>query len=135
MTDKLLRYFSAGAAGGLLNSIVVWLFGFLGITAALSVAISPRITPGWLYPRIVWGGIWGLLLFLPLCRRNAWARAFLLSLVPTAVQLFIVFPLKAGKGVGGIELGSLTPLFVVLFNFVWGGTAVFLSRSYEQNSV
>jgi hypothetical protein len=51
------------------------------------------------------------------------ARAFLLSLGPTLVQLLIVFPLKAAIGVGGVELGWLTPLFAVLFNFVRGATA------------
>jgi hypothetical protein len=35
-------------------------------------------------------------------------------------QLFVVFPLMAKKGVMGVPLGSLTPLFVLLFNDVWG---------------
>jgi hypothetical protein len=34
-----------------------------------------------------------------------------------------VFPLKAHKGVGGLELGYLTPLFVVFYNAIWGYTA------------
>jgi hypothetical protein len=36
------------------------------------------------------------------------------------MQLFYVFPVQAGKGIGGIELGLLTPLLVVFFNWVWG---------------
>jgi hypothetical protein len=42
------------------------------------------------------------------------------SLGPTAIQLFVVFPTKAGKGMMGLELGTLTPVFVLFFNFVWG---------------
>jgi hypothetical protein len=37
---------------------------------------------------------------------------------PTIVQLFVVFPPKAGKGIMGFELGLLTPLLVVVFNAI-----------------
>jgi hypothetical protein len=43
------------------------------------------------------------------------------SLFPTAVQLFVVFP-HAGKGTAGLELGMLTPLFVLVVNWIWGFT-------------
>lgn len=45
------------------------------------------------------------------------------SLGPTAVQLLVVFPHVAGKGLYGLELGALTPGFVVLFNAIWGWVA------------
>jgi len=89
MSDRVVRYFGAGAAGGLFNSMVVWLFGSLGLSAALGVAIAPHLSPGWLYPRVVWGGIWGVLLFLPFYRSRPWLRAILLSLGPTLAQLLI----------------------------------------------
>jgi hypothetical protein len=51
----------------------------------------------------------------------------LFSLGPTLVQLFIVFPFKGDKGLMGIDLGTLTPLFVIFFNVVWGiKTAILL---------
>ncbi len=134
MTDRIARYFGAGAAGGFLNSMVVWLFGSLGLSAALGVAIAPHLSPGWLYPRVVWGGIWGVLLFLPVCPIRPWLRAFLLSLGPTLVQLLIVFPLKAGKGMAGIDLGLLTPLLVIFFNWVWGVTALFFSSEFSRRN-
>jgi hypothetical protein len=31
-----------------------------------------------------------------------------------------VFPLKAGKGYFGMDLGMYTPVFVVFFNLIWG---------------
>ena len=55
---KVLIFFAAGCLGALANSLAVWLFGDLGITKLLGVSISPSLTAGWLYPRIVWGGIW-----------------------------------------------------------------------------
>jgi hypothetical protein len=116
---KILIFFAAGCLGGLVSSITVWLFGDLGITSSFGVSISPPLTPGWLYPRIVWGGLWGLLFLLPMLNSKLLMKGTLLSLFPTAVQLFVVFP-KAHKGIAGLGLGLYTPLFVLFFNLVWG---------------
>ncbi len=118
--NKLLIFFAAGCVGALANSMTVWLFGNLGINSALGVSIAPPLSPGWLYPRIVWGGIWGLLFVLPMMQSRLLMKGAVLSLFPTAVQLFVVFPLKAHKGVAGLDLGLLTPLLVLFFNWVWG---------------
>lgn len=122
--QRLGLAFSAGVAGGLANSVTVWLFGLSGITTAMGVAIAPSLSPQWLYPRLVWGGIWGILLLIPIATGRPWFRGLLLSLGPTLVQLLVVFPVKANKGMFGLELGSLTTVFVVIFNAVWGLLAV-----------
>ena len=118
--NKLLVFFAAGCLGALANSITVWQFGSFGVTSSFGVSIAPSLTPGWLYPRIVWGGIWGLLFILPMLQSKLLLKGTVLSLFPTAVQLFVVFPLKADKGMAGFELGLYTPLFVLFFNWVWG---------------
>ena len=133
LTRNLLIVFSAGCAGGLANSIIVWLFGLMGITKLLGVSIAPALTPAWLYPRIVWGGIWGILFLLTLFGQQIVTKAFIYSLGPTIVQLFIVFPFKAKKGFMGIELGTITPLFVILFNFVWGITTAVLIKIAKKD--
>jgi hypothetical protein len=51
-----------------------------------------------------------------------------LSLGPTLVQLFWVFPFKAHVGYLGFELGFLTPLLVFVFNAIWGITAALWIR-------
>jgi len=117
---KLFIFFAAGCIGALANSIAVWLFGHFGITALSGVSIAPALTPDWLYPRIVWGGIWGLLFILPMLQSKPLLKGSILSLFPTAIQLFVIFPLIAHKGIAGLELGLLTPLFVLFFNWVWG---------------
>ncbi|MBV6622542.1 MAG: hypothetical protein KI793_06260 [Rivularia sp. (in: Bacteria)] len=122
---KLTLVFAAGCLGGLSNSLVVWLFGTIGVTALFGVKIAPSLTPAWLYPRIVWGGLWGLLFLLPLWKRKYLVRGLFYSLFPTIVQLFIVFPIKADKGTMGLELGTLTPIFVIFFNAVWGIVTAF----------
>jgi len=112
--------FAAGVLGGLANSLTVWLFGALGLSQLLCVSLAPALTPVWLYPRLVWGGFWGWLFLLRFPRLTYPSRGLIFSLGPSLVQIFVVFPLKAQKGVGGIELGYLTPLLVLFFNAVWG---------------
>lgn len=117
---NLLLFFAAGCLGALANSLAVWLFGSTDISSSLGVSIAPSLTPGWLYPRIVWGGLWGLLFILPMMQSKLLMKGTILSLFPTAIQLFVVFPFKANKGMAGLDLGLLTPLLVLFFNWVWG---------------
>ena len=129
---KICIYFSAGSFGGLANGLGVWLFGYWGIAKNLGVSIAPALSPGYLYPRIVWGGVWALLFALPFMKSKPITKGVILSIFPTLVQLLVVFPLKAKKGYLGIELGLLTPLFVIIYNAIWGifaGLIIKLSKS------
>jgi hypothetical protein len=120
--------FAAGCVGAVANCLMVYLFGDLGINAALGVKIAPRLTPAWLYPRIVWGGLWGFLFLLPILRSSLLARGLLFSLGPSLVMFFVVFPLKAQKAMFGLHLGMMTPVMVLFFNAVWGVTAAIWLR-------
>jgi hypothetical protein len=128
---KVLILFAAGCLGALANSITVWLFGYYGINSFFGVSIAPSLSPDWLYPRIVWGGIWGLIFILPILQSKLLLKGAILSLFPTAIQLFFVFPFKAHKGIAGLELGLFTPLLVLFFNWIWGfvtGLTIKLAR-------
>lgn len=120
---NLSLVFVAGLWGGLLNCLAVWLFGWLGIAQALGVQIAPPLTTALLYPKLVWGGLWGLLFLIPLGRVSFPVRGLIFGLGPSLVQLFLVFPVQAHKGVLGLQLGALTPVFVVFYNAVWGVAA------------
>tara|TARA_B100002003_G_C14035733_1_gene499092 strand:+ start:569 stop:976 length:408 start_codon:yes stop_codon:yes gene_type:complete len=120
--------FAAGCLGALANSWSVWYFGSKGIPISFGVTIAPSFSLAWLYPRIVWGGLWGLLFLLPVMKNRFLSRGLLFSLGPTLVQLFIVFPMKAHKGVMGLTLGTLTPAFVFLYNAIWGLVAAIWLR-------
>jgi hypothetical protein len=119
--------FAAGAVGALANSAAAWSSGAFGLSKSLGVSIAPELTPAWLYPRVVWGGLWGLLFALPLSAPRGLALGALLSLAPSAFQLLVVFP-QRGSGLLGLGLGTLTPLFVLGFNLIWGLTAVLWLR-------
>jgi hypothetical protein len=112
--------YAAGAVGGLANGLAIWLFGLVGINQLLGVALAPQLTTPLIYNKLVWGGIWGFIFLLPFPRLTYPSRGLIYSLGPSLVQIFIVFPLMAHLGVGGIQLGYLTPLLVLFYNAIWG---------------
>lgn len=116
--------FCAGMLGALCSSLVAWQAGQMGIPAMASVRMTPALSPDWLYSQLVWGGLWGLAYFLavgPQKARRHWARKGLwISLLPTAFQLLVAYPHMSRHGWLGLELGQLTPLFILLYNLVWG---------------
>ncbi|MGD9506558.1 MAG: hypothetical protein AB7W37_16750 [Syntrophobacteraceae bacterium] len=131
--------FAGGALGALANSFVVWQMGKLGVPQMVGVDIAPAWTLQFLYPRIVWGGLWGFVFLFPVWKRGFWTAVFsrgvFFSLFPTAFQLFYVFPNLLGKGMLGAALGGLTPLFVFLYNAVWGfcaGLWIYLAERKEK---
>ena len=126
--DRAAVSFAAGAFGALINSLAVWAAGAYGLTARIGVAIAPALTAGWLYPRLVWGGLWGFLFLLPL-RGSWWLRGLSVSLAPSAFALLYVLPQLTGHGLFGLRLGALTPAVVLAANAVWGLAAAWLLRA------
>ncbi|BBO82619.1 hypothetical protein [Desulfosarcina ovata] len=119
---KILICFAAGCLGALVNSLVVWQAGELGLARWAGVAMAPALSARWLYPRIVWGGLWGLLFVLPFLKSRVLLKGTLISLVPTAVLLFFLYPFKMHKGMLGMNLGMWTPVLVLVYGWVWGVT-------------
>ena len=68
-----------------------------------------------------------MIFLLPIWQNGFWvgvfSRGVLLSLFPTLFQLLYVFPFLAGKGLFGLALGKLTPVFVFFYNAAWGFVA------------
>lgn len=116
--------FCAGMLAALCSSLLVWQSGQMGFPATLNVRMAPSLSPEWLYSRMIWGGIWGLVYFLaigPLKSRRHWARKGLwISLLPTAFQLLVVYPYMSRHGWLGLDLGQFTPLFIFAHNLTWG---------------
>lgn len=131
VAGSLSVFFAAGALGGLACSLFAWSLGELGVARALGVALTPELSPAWLYPRIVWGGLWGGLLVAPLASGRWLLRGLLLSLGPSLVQLLVVFPAR-GAGAFGLGLGMATPLVVLAVNAVWGVVASWWASSVRS---
>lgn len=123
--NRISVAFAAGSAGGLATVLTIWLAVLLGITANFGVKLpSPLLAD--VYRMIVWGGIFGFLFLLPVMRGSVWLRGVVFGLAPSVVQCFIVFPYALGAGMLGMKLGALTPVFVLIFNTVWGLVTAFL---------
>ncbi|PLX78097.1 MAG: hypothetical protein C0616_15480 [Desulfuromonas sp.] len=124
--------FTAGLLGGLAHAGAAWLAGHFGISDMLQVLMKPDWNSAWLYPQLVWGGIWGLAYYFTVGRprsRQRWVRKGLwVSLLPTAVQLFLVFPHLTSHGMFGLGLGRMTPLLIFALNLVWGLFTGFFTR-------
>lgn len=120
MIGRLSAAWFGGAVGALANSLAAWLFGRAGVFAAIGVSLSPAFTWDWLENRLLWGSLFGL--GYPAVRGLGLApdrAGFVLSLAPSAAQLFWFFP-RAGQGALGLELGLATPLVVLALNALWG---------------
>lgn len=127
-----IKAFIAGFVGTVVfHQGVLGLLYLAGVSPRAPFPMAPTEPLG--LPQVVslafWGGIWAIAL-MPLLRRwtgSAWIRAWVAAgaLAPSAVALFVVFPLK-GLGVAGgwdpkIIVGAL------LLNAAWGlGTALTL---------
>lgn len=126
--------FVAGLLGGLAGSLFLWACGEWGISTLLGVKIAPSLQLSWLYPRLMVGGLWGLLYFfsvgIPRYRRHWVRKGLWLSLFPSAATLFYFYPYVDQQGLAGFELGMLTPLLVILTNIVWGIFTGFFTRLF-----
>ena len=128
MIRKLSGAFTGGAIGGLVDSINITVLGKIGISDLLGVSMKPEFTAPWLYQRMVWGGIWMLLLLLPLWKKQTVLRGCLFSLLPSAMMLFVVLP-DMGKGFLGLGFGTLTPVVVIGLNLIYGIVAAYWYKS------
>lgn len=131
MIRKISAAFAGGALGGFVDSFNIWFMGRVGISDLIGLGMQPEFTAPWLYQRMVWGGIWMLLLLLPLLRDKVLLRGCLFSLLPSAMMLFMVLP-GMGKGLMGIGFGVVTPLVVVGLNCIYGMVA---SLWFKQGTV
>lgn len=128
MLRKVSGAFTGGAVGGLIDSINVWVLSHTGILAMAGISLRVEFSGPWLYPRLVWGGLWALLLLLPILKKKVALRGILMSLFPSAMMLFKVLP-AMGKGLMGLELGLLMPVMVVGLNFIYGLVAAHWHKS------
>jgi hypothetical protein len=120
MLRRLSAAYFAGAVGGLVTTLLIWVAGRADLTAMIGVNVAPGLTWSWIEERILWGSLWGL--GYPIVARRGFTTVrtgFVLSLFPSAAELLLFLP-EEGAGMLGLELGVLTPVFVIVRNGVWG---------------
>lgn len=119
MIRKVSAAFTGGVLGAFVDSFNIWFMGKIGISDLIGLSMKPDFTAPWLYQRMVWGGIWMLLLLLPLLKKKVLLRGCLFSLLPSAMMLFMVLP-EMGKGMMGLGFGAVTPVVVIGLNCIYG---------------
>ncbi len=120
---RLSLYFSAGAIGGIVSAIFLWFLAASGAMDHFDVSMKPQFTQEWAYLHLVHGGLWGFLFFIPFLDRLPLVKGLALSLIPTLVTLFVLFPIFQNKGTMGVHLGDLTWAAVACIQAVWGTMA------------
>ena len=128
MIRRISGAFTGGVVGGFVDSVNITILGKMGISDLLRVTMKPDFTAPWLYQRMIWGGIWMLLLLLPLWKKRTVLRGCLFSLLPSAMMLFVVLP-DMGKGFLGLGFGTLTPVVVIGLNLIYGIVAAYWYKS------
>ncbi|WP_299004467.1 hypothetical protein [uncultured Shewanella sp.] len=116
---RVLVLFGAGCIGALLASLLFWLLTYLGLGHYVKFPYFPVLSAGWLYPKVLWGGVYGLLLLIPILESKLWLKVILLSILITLVHLFIALPFSVYRGAAGLNIGLYAFLFALLFNFLW----------------
>jgi hypothetical protein len=130
--------FCAGLIAAIISTAFAWLSSHYGITTMAGVSMPVSLNIRSLYPLMIWGGIWGLCYALTVVHvrtRRQWVRkGMLISLLPTFYQLLVVYPYHTSQGNLGLQLGTLAPLFVVIYNLVWGIFTGFFARLFWGKS-
>ncbi len=113
--------FCAGLLGALVGLCAVWSWGMLGLPALSGTELRPLLAPYGFYPRLVWGGLWGVLFFLTVgsvrTRKHWIQKGVIISLVPTLYYLIMILP---GQGGFSLDGSILSPLAVIILNLLWG---------------
>lgn len=128
MLRNLSAAFTGGVIGGLLASLLFVELNRYGVVSWLGVTLHPGHSLNWLYPRLMAGGLWGLLFTLPLMPGRPATRGLLWSLAPSAFILLHRMP-ATGHGLFGVGHGALTPVLILAIYAVWGLTAAFWYHS------
>ena len=94
------------------------------MAAQLGAHVVGSLSPVVIYPRVVIGGLWGLLFLLPMARSSILVSGLLWGVVVAAAEL-VLFPLVGGRTPALLNMSVLLALLLWL---VWGLAAAFLLR-------
>ena len=121
--------FCAGILSALVGLGAVWVWGQLGLPELAGYVVRPLIAPAGFYPRLIWGGLWGVLFFLTVGSartRKHWIRkGVLISLIPSLLYLVLYLPDQVGSG---LTLSFASPAIVIVVNLIWGVFVGLFSR-------
>lgn len=122
----------AGGLAALFTSFLIWLLTMTNLFAAMGVPVAApvNIAP-WAVQRMLWGALAGLIFLVPVGTGAAqWKRGLVVSLLPIAVLLLVIYP-RGHEGWFGLELGYSLLAAVVFFWLLWGAVAGWLLGQWQ----
>ena len=123
--------FCAGMLSALAGFGLVSAWDLAGLPDLSAYNVRPLLAPGGFYPRLIWGGLWGLLFFFTIGSvqtRKRWIqKGLLISLLPTLYYLIFTLPDQISY-VQGFSLVS--PAIVIVLNLIWGVFTGLFSRLF-----
>ena len=129
----LFFVFVAGALGGFVTGILVWLLGKTGVTPALGFHMVPDLTVGWMFRRVFASGIWGAIFLIPIFRNAPLTKGAVLGILPWLSSILFVLPFRMGAGWFGLGMGYGTPIWTLFFGCLWGVVGMwFLSKFHPR---
>ena len=78
--------FAAGAVGGLAWYAGIWILIQVGLIPGQMA--GTLLAKSLLYKQMIWGGVWGILLAVPVLDRMWWLKGFIIGCVATAAAVF-----------------------------------------------
>lgn len=128
---RLSLAIAGGAVAGLVQTLVIVGLSNITFFQVLGMPFAIPFTLPYLYQRITWGGLWGLLFLIPLLRGWLhWQRGLIFAAAPAAASLFYFLPAE-GNGMLGLKMGPLWPVIVIAFALLWGYlTGLWLDRAH-----
>ncbi|APC96951.1 membrane lipoprotein [Francisella frigiditurris] len=114
MHKHLNKVFIAYMAGLISALILVYIFTFI---AKQQIPVSEDFKFK-LYRLMVWGGVWGILLALPLSK-NIWVKGSIVGLAVIFFNFLVKMPLS-GQGFFALNAGTEVFLMNIIFNYLWG---------------
>ena len=108
--------YGAGVVGALGLFGAGWVAAQIGLRGLLGLPPANAMAfPGDYYKPMIWGGVWGLLLALPLFTRLWWFRGVVLGLLATAA-----IPLYFNKALQQDPAMIRNIIYAAILNVIWG---------------
>jgi len=117
---KLGLTFAGGCLGGITSTALNIAFGLINFPSSVGIAYAQDANIADLYAGVILGGVWGCIFLIPILN-SAWIlKGVVLSLIPTLTQLLVILPMKGSGALFNIDFGTLTPVYILFLNLVWG---------------
>ena len=130
MRRKLPIVFSSGAFGGFIEALSFYVFSLAGIVTMFGMPAAPGWKPEMIYRPVVWGGLWGIVFFIPFLDELYILKGVVLSLLPTLAAWYIFIPRRMPANT---HLGLKNLLLIIILNSIWGVATILLIKYFEKN--